>query len=127
MLVAVFIFAIIPCSINAQHYSDSDSDDNGSKGYHNNSSCISRYTDLESYILNNEDLMDDLSKLFFETGKTPTEFARITYKFQIAVDNSTNVTSDYGNDDSEFTCVFNQKTFIWSSSALHLLGPKPLF
>lgn len=38
--------------------------------------------------------------------------------------------SRYYNDDDadgEFTCIDGQKKFIWSSSALYLLDPKPLF
>ena len=80
--------------------------------------------------------MDDLSELFFETGKTPTELVRITYRFTILLptDNSTNSTNndtrsynDVNDDDGKFICIIDQKKFIWSSSALYLLGPKPLF
>ena len=75
--------------------------------------------------------MDDLIELFFETGKTLTEFVRITYRFKVLlpVSNHANNSTDTNNDDDddEFTCMDNQKTFIWSSSALYLLGPKPLF
>ena len=37
---------------------------------------------------------------------------------------------DYDDDDDgegELICIDDQKKFIWSSSALYLLGPKTLF
>ena len=86
---------------------------------------------MEEHILNNKDLMDNLIEVYFKTGKTHAEFVIITYKFKVLLPptNSTNNTISYaGNDsDHEFTCVDSQKKFIWSSSALYLLGPKPLF
>ena len=92
-----------------------------------------KYKDLQTYILSNEDLMDELTKVFFKTWKAPTEFVRITYKFQTLLpnDNYTNNTNisaiNYDNNDDEFTYVDIQKKFIWSNSALYLLGPEPLF
>ena len=115
---------------NGQDYDKRGNDDSGANSYVNNSNCISKYRDLQSYVLSNEDLMDDLIELFFETGKTLTEFVRITYRFKVLlpVGNHTNNTTDtYNNNDTEFACMDNQKTFIWSSSALYLLGPEPLF
>ena len=96
MMVPLFIFTIILRLANAQDYVESDDDSNGSNGYGNNSSCISKYRDLESYFVNNRDLMDDLSELFFEAGKTATEFVRISYEFQILlpVCNYTNSIND---------------------------------
>ena len=65
-----FICVVLPSLANAQH---NFSDSNEAKSYGNSSSCIRRYRDLQSYVLNTEDLMDDLSELFFETGKMATE------------------------------------------------------
>ena len=141
MLVLFFVSVVILGLARAQDYFDSDNDydSNGAKSYGNSSNCIRRYRDLQSYVLNNDDLMDDLSELFFETGKTPTEFVRITYRFTILLPtgNSTNSTNndtryynddeDDDDDDGKFVCINDQKKFIWSSSALYLLGPKPLF
>ena len=119
MLVLFFVCIILPSLANAQDYPGSDSD----SSYGNSSSCIRRYRDLQSYVVNNEDLMDDLSELFFETGKTATEFVRITYRFKIFLpaDNNMNHTTDdtkyydeYDGDDdeSEFICINDQKKFI---------------
>ena len=129
MLVLFFVCAIVLRLANTQDYEESDNDDNGVKSYCNNSSCIRKYRDLQSYVMNNEDLMDDLTELFFETGKTITEFVIITYRFKVLLpaDNYTNSSSNVYNDHGDFTCMDNQKTFIWSSSALYLLGPEPLF
>ena len=116
-MLALSMLSVLLCftSTNAQ----------GEEGsYGNISNYIGRYRDLQTYILGNEDLMDNLTEVFFKTGKAPTEFVRITYKFQ-TFENNTN-SSAFNNDD-EFTYVDLQKKFIWSDSALYLLGPEPLF
>ena len=114
--------------INAQDYVESD-DDPGVNSYENTTSCIRKYRDLQSYVLSNEDLIDELTELFFETGKAPTKFVRITYKFWILlpVYNYTNNTNVTLYDDNMFSCFDTKKVFIWSISALYLLGPAPLF
>ena len=49
------------------------------------------------------------------------------------MNHTTNDTKYYDNDndgddgEGELICMDDQKKFIWSSSALYLLGPKPLF
>ena len=126
MAVPLFIFAVMLSLSSAEHYFES----NEINSYGNISNCIGKYMDLQMYVLNNEDLIGNLTEVYFKTGKPPTEFVKITYKFKVLlpVANSTNNTAMYyGNDDDEFTCVENQTKFIWSSSALYLLGPKPLF
>ena len=49
----------------------------------NASSCIGKYRDLEKHVLNNTDLMDELTEVFFKTGETATEFVRITYNLYL--------------------------------------------
>lgn len=134
MSVSFFVFAIIIISLaNAQANAECDNNSNVPNSYDKISSCLRKYKDLQSYVLNDDDLLDNLTEVFFKTGKVLTRFVKITYKFQILlpVDNSTNSTNDvtlyYGNDSSEVSCIDKQKMFIWSSSALYLLGPKPLF
>ena len=143
-----FIFAIILKFANAQDYVESNDDGYDANSSVNSTNCIRKYRDLQSYVLNNEDLIDELTELFFETGKAPTKFVRITYKFQILlpVGNYTNYTNetqydddddydyddyddddDDDDDDDEYSCYDAQKIFIWSISALYLLGPAPLF
>ena len=137
MAAVFFMFAImsIMCSTsNGQDYVDSDNENNEADKYGNISSCIRRYKDLELYVLSDEDLMDSLTQLYFETGKSLTEFVRITYKFKILLpvgncsnNISDNIAIDYENENGGFACIDSQKKFIWSSSALYLLGPEPLF
>ena len=130
LIMILTIFALLLLNItNAQELEDSEYDGAG------NTSCISKYRDLEAYILNNKDLMDNLTDTFFKTGKPSTEFVKIDYKFKILMNagnnasyNITNDTTAYFDDDElELTCINDQRLFIWSSSALYLLGPEPLF
>ena len=129
MPVLFFAFTIMLSLSNAQDYIGSDNVRNERNSYGNISDCIGKYRDLEKYVLNNENLMDNLTEVYFKTGKSSARFVRITYKFKILLPNtnSTNETVSNETDDGEFICVDNQKMFIWSSSALYLLGPEPLF
>ena len=130
MGVLFFTFAVMLSLSNAQDYVESDNDNNEMNSYGNVSNCIGKYRDLEKYVLSNEDLMGNLTEAYFKTGKPFTEYVRITYKFKVLlpVTNSSNDTiSQAGNDDGQFICVDSQTKFIWSSSALYLLGPEPLF
>ena len=111
-MVALFMLAILLSFTNTNAQ-------DGVNSYCNISNCISKYTDLQKYILNNEDLMDDLNEVFYKTGKAPTEFVRITYKFQTFENNN--------DDELTYKYIDMQKKFIWSNSALYLLGPEPLF
>ena len=117
-MLALFMLVILLSftSTNAQ---------DGVNSYCNISNCISKYTGLQTYILSNEDLMDELNEVFYKTGKAPTEFVRITYKFQTFTD----MAIYHGNNNDELTYQYidMQKKFIWSNSALYLLGPEPLF
>ena len=102
-------------------------------------SCIRKYRDLEAYVLNTEDVMDNLTETFYKTGKPSTEFVKITYKFKVLISVDKNISNDstetyyyyYDDDDDidgdKYACVDDQRLFIWSSSALYLLGPGPLF
>ena len=98
-------------------------------------SCTRKYRNLRFRIVDSNDLMDDLTELYFETGKTNTEFVTITYRFGIPprVENETNNDTTACQNDTRIcnnsesvACVEDQKIFIWSSAALYLLGPKPL-
>ena len=95
MLALFFIFTITLSLANTQDHVESVNNDNEAISYGNSSSCIKEYRYLESYVLSNEDLMGELTELFFKTGKSFTDFVKITYKFQILmpVDNS-NITND---------------------------------
>jgi len=99
--------------------------------------CIKKYSELHSYILSNKDLLGNFTEAFYSTGEEPSEFVRITYEFQVCdcnfKNNDTNYEDAYGYDTMEeaaySNCTNNSSTelYIWSTSALYLLGPDPLF
>ena len=79
--------------------------------------------ELEAYVLNNKEIMRNLKETFYKTGKSPSEFVKIIYNFQVPnSSNSTNKENGNGIDG----CVASTTTYIWSDSVLYLLGPKPL-
>jgi len=105
--------------------------------------CIGRYRQLQTYILDNQDLLDQLTETFYGTGEDTAQFVRITYDFQIYKTNSTtngsngsNITSsssptnssyDVMMEGDSFNCTNQQELYIWSSSPYFLLGPKALY
>lgn len=102
--------------------------------------CIKKYSELHSHILSNKDLLDNLTEAFYQTGEEPSEFVKIIYQFHICNCSITNGTGgfDYDVDDVydydameeevyNFNCNDSQELYIWSTSALYLLGPDPLF
>lgn len=123
----LLIFVIVLSFINAQEYLQNvGTYYDGTNNYKfSNNGCISKYRDLELYVLNNQDVTDRIAEIFFPTGKPATEFVKIVYQFQLLVNNPNN-TDDY-DDDNRSLCVNDQRSYIWSSSALYLLGPEPLF
>ena len=77
MMLMIFVLLLLSMT-NAQEYIEDSEYDEA-----NNVSCISKYRDLEAYVLNNKDLMDNLTETFFKTGKTSTEFVKIAYRFMV--------------------------------------------
>ena len=82
--------------------------------------CISNYSALDSYIVNDRDLQEQFTKAFFKTGQRASEFVKLTYHFQKS-DTTNNTDSDGIN------CTNAEITYIWSQSVLYLLGPRSLF
>ena len=78
-------------------------------------SCIREYNYLETFVLGNPSIKDDLTKVFLPTGKDASHYVEITYKYSVCKDNVSVV------------CHDKESTFIWSDSPFFLLGPKPLF
>ena len=88
------------------------------------SSCISDYDTLETYVLNNKSIINDLAQAFYRTGHSPAKFVRIIYKFQIpSYFNDTNENDSSIEND---TCSSIQRIYYWSTSPVYLLGPRPL-
>ena len=105
------------------HAQESAADDNDCKETGNCSdvtSCIFQYNQLDSYILNDMDLLRKLTETFFKTGNDPSEFVKLTYKFYVYDGGNS---TDYGL----VNCTSRKTTYIWSTSVLYLLGPDPLF
>ena len=130
------IFVVLLLSLGQTNAQETTYGDYGGAN-NSNISCIRKYRDLEAYVLNNEDLMDNLTETFYKTGKSSTDFVKITYKFKVLslltnidknISNDTGTLYDDDDDDEpQYACVDDQKLFIWSTSALNLLGPEPLF
>ena len=70
------------------------------KNNDNISNCTGKHRDLEEYMLYNEDLIDNLTEVFFKTGKPATELVTITYRFKVLMSNTN--TTRYDNHDGEF-------------------------
>ena len=83
-------------------------------------SCISKYTELERFIMSDDEVKDNMTEAYFKTDGGTTDFVKITYRFQILKELDS-------NDTSESNCSARQRQFIWSQSALNLLGPRPLY
>lgn len=111
------IFLILVCGFcNSQEFNNSC---NGTEDYKAITNCIGDYIDLEIYIMNNKEIMEALTKTFFTAGKTASKFVKITYNFQ---------TSNNGTRSIEDrTTNRQQSTYIWSETALYLLGPRALY
>ena len=85
--------------------------------------CIRTYHELDLYIKGNKELMENLTSVFFVTGKTPSQFVKLTYNFQV-LNEDNNSTGD--NESNVMNCSNHQTTYIWSEKFIYLLGPKPL-
>ena len=75
--------------------------------------CIKYYKDLESYVTSSIVVIEELKSAFFSTGEDPTKFVKLIYNFKV---------SDSTNTDSVAHCSNQTTTYIWSDSALYLLG-----
>jgi len=80
-------------------------------------SCISKYETLEAFLRADDEQIAALARNFYRTGEDPTEYIKITYLFQIPSGDPS---------DSNNTCVAIDRSYIWSTSPVFLLGPKAL-
>ena len=113
------IVLILVCGFcNSQEFNNSR---NGTEDYKGVTNCIRDYIDLEKYIKNNSRTMEALAQTFFITGKAVSSFLKITYNFQTANKGIEFVGGRIAN------CTRQQSTYVWSESALYLLGPKALY
>ena len=83
--------------------------------------CIGTYYELESYVQNNREVIEKLKGAFFETGKPPSKFVKLTYNFQVS-----NGTHNSTEQNGTMNCTSHQRKYIWSEQFLYLLGPRSL-
>ena len=119
LLVSVLLFTHLSiCSSQEFVRGDNDCDELGNCS--DVTSCISQYSQLDLYIVNDKNLLRKLTETFFQTGSGASQFVKLTYSIRVA---------DTWNDteDDVVNCTNLQTTYIWSTSVLYLLGPRPLF
>ena len=107
---------------NFQGFMESDNDFDDTENCNEFNSCITKYSQLESYILNNDDLLRTFTESFFRTGERNSQFIKFTYNFKLC--------SNGNSSDYEYyakNCTSSQVAYIWSESVLYLLGVRPLF
>lgn len=121
MYLLLSLLFILQCVCNAQEIVDGDCDE--MENCTEVTSCIRHYDDLQSYVLSSKETMRSLKETFFKTGRGPSKFVKIIYHFQV----SNNTNDAVAVDNNTSSCFSQQSTYIWSDSALYLLGPKPLF
>ena len=124
-LLAITLFAFqCFCTCHTQEFVGSGADCDESGNCSEVSSCIKTYHELDLYIRKNSGVKENLTNAFFVTGKTPSRFVKLTYKFQVANDTD----AVFAGEDNYYTsCFDHQSKYIWSDHFLYLLGPKPLF
>ena len=60
--------------------------------------------------------MEELTEVFYPTGRAASKFAKIHYNFKTSERMQSTV-------DNNSNCSRQQDTYIWSETALFLLGP----
>ena len=121
LLVLISHYHMVLC--DSQGFTESDDDfDDTSVNCNGFSICITEYSQLESYILNDDDLLRKFTESFFRTGESESEFIKFTYNFKLC-------SNENSSDDGNYTanCTSNQVEYIWSKSVLYFLGVRPLF
>ena len=72
-------------------------------------SCIKNYEELELYVTSSSIIVEQLKSAFFFTGEDSVKFVKLIYNFKVS-------NNSLGNCSNQTT------TYIWSESALYLLG-----
>ena len=109
----VMLFAFPQCFCSAQEFVGSGNGLNETADCNENISCIDKYHDLESYVISNKEVIEGLKSAFFYTGEAPTKFVKLLYNYTVY-------------NESVGNCFNSTSKYIWSDSALYLLGPKTL-
>ena len=113
------LIALLQCFSSAQEIVESGIDCEETASCNENVSCIDNYYDLEMYIKGNREVIEGLKGAFLFTGDAPSKFVKLLYHFKV---------SSVINDSAELfgNCTNQTSKYIWSDSALYLLGPGTL-
>ena len=115
LILFMLLFFSLQCYCDAQEFVGSGMDYNETA----NCSCIENYRDLELYVKDKREIIEKLKSAFFVTGEAPSKFVKILYNFKICNDFNDSV-------ESIMNCSNYTSKYIWSESALYLLGPNTL-
>ena len=111
MLLLLILFTVV-CS-STQDVIDSTISCDGAKNCSEvDTGCLKYYKELELHVTSSIVIIEELKSAFFSTGHNPTKFVKLIYNFKVS--DSTN---------SVAHCSNRTATYIWSDSALYLLGP----
>ena len=115
----MLLFAFPQCFCSAQEIVGSGNGFDETSDSNENVSCIDNYRDLELYVTSNKELIEGLKSAFFYTGEAPSKFVKLLYSYTVYY---------YTNDSAESVgnCFNSTSKYIWSDSALYLLGPQTL-
>ena len=76
--------------------------------------CIKYYKELELYVTGSTVIIEELKSAFFFTGDYPSKYVKLIYNFQVSLSGT--------NSTGTVNCVNQTSLYIWSESALYLLG-----
>ena len=114
MSVLVVIASLQPVCTEEELVDDTLVDDT-----ENVSMCTSQYSELEAYIENNANLLENLLKAFYQSGHVPSKFVKITYNYHLCVRHNNGLVN-------RSNCTYDYRIYVWSESAFYLLGPNTL-
>lgn len=115
-ILLVLLIVLHQCFSSAQEIVGSGIDCEETASCNENVTCIDSYYDLEMYIKGNREVIEGLKSAFLSTGDAPSKFVKLLYHFRVS--NLINDTAElFGN------CTHKTSKYIWSDSALYLLGP----
>ena len=119
LVVTTVLLTVCRANEHATDNYNNSSDELELENFTKASTCISQYNELERYVESNDTLKQNLAEAFFKSGHLPSKFVNITYEFCSCNQNNNGLIN-------RSNCDNRQNTYIWSESALYLLGPQPL-
>jgi len=77
VVIPLFLGCTLCCKAQETVYDDYDENSNETAG------CIGKYRELNSYILKQQDILDQLTEAFFRDGEDASQFVKINYTFTL--------------------------------------------